>query len=156
MPNGVRTDRQLHMDVLDRLASQPFINASEIALAVHDGVVRVVGRVASLAQKRLVEQAVCAVPGVRAIAEEIRVELPPRYRHGDAELAQLAVDTLNWSALGPPAQVQVKVEHGWMTLLGDVDSMAARTAVENALRALPGVRSITNRLRVRPLSGLVV
>jgi osmotically-inducible protein OsmY len=156
MRNGTKTDRQLHMDVLDRLASQPFINASEIALAVHDGVVRVVGRVASVAHKRLVEQAVCAVPGVRAIAEEIRVELSPRYRHSDAELAQLAVDMLNWSALAPPAHVQVKVEHGWMTLLGDVGSEATRAAVETALRALSGVRGMVNRLRVQPLSGLVV
>ena len=156
MHNGVKTDRQLHMDVLDRLTAQPFINASEIALAVQDGVVRVVGCVDSAARKRLVEQAVCAVPGVRAIADEIRVELPRRYRRSDAELARLAVEKINWPDLAPPAHVQVKVEHGWMTLLGDVGSEATRAAVETALRALTGVRGMVNRLRVQPLSGLVV
>jgi osmotically-inducible protein OsmY len=156
MPNGVKTDRQLHVDVLDRLALQPFIDASEIALAVHDGLVRVVGRVASAAQKRLVEQAVCDVPGVRAIVVDLKVELPPHYRHSDAELAHSAVEALNWAALAPPAHLQVKVEHGWLTVLGEVSSEAARVAVETTLRALPGVRSIINRLRVRTLPGIVV
>ena len=156
MNGDLKSDRQLHIDVMDRLAAQPFIDVSEIALAVRDGVVRLVGRVSSAAQKHLVEQAVCGVQGVRGIADALKVEFLPHFRHGDAELAQAALDLLNWAALAPPTRVQVKVERGWLTLLGEVSSEATRVAVETAMRALPGVRSIINRLHVLPRGGLVV
>jgi osmotically-inducible protein OsmY len=47
-------------------------------------------------------------------------------------------------------QLTVKVENGWLTLNGEVQWDYQRRAAEKAVRNLPGIRGITNRITVRP------
>lgn len=43
-----------------------------------------------------------------------------------------------------------RVAHGWVTLEGEVDLVHERSAAEESIRHLPGVRGVSNRLTVRP------
>ena len=50
----------------------------------------------------------------------------------------------------PSDKLEVRVEHGWITLTGEVNWDYQRRAAEKAVRDLPGVRGITNLIAVRP------
>ena len=49
-----------------------------------------------------------------------------------------------------------KVEHGWVTLLGEVDFERQRTAVEESVSHIDGVRGVVNMITVKHDSGETV
>lgn len=87
---------------------------------------------------------------VKAIAEEIEVRLPSHQRHADAEIAKRATRILAWDIEVPQEGIQVKVEHGVVTLTGDVGYQFQRAAAESAVRRLGGTRGIISLIRVVP------
>jgi hypothetical protein len=60
-------------------------------VGVHDGVVTLIGFVASYAEKLAAERAVRRVKGVRAIAQDIEIRLPSDKKTADDEIAKRAV-----------------------------------------------------------------
>ena len=43
-------------------------------------------------------------------------------QHSDTDIARAAADALQWNSLVPPDRVTVRVENGWVTLRGEVDT----------------------------------
>ena len=72
----MRSDIAVHKDVIEELRWEPKTKAAEIAVAVKDGVVTLSGNAESYAQKYAAERAVERVNGVRAIAADLKVNLP--------------------------------------------------------------------------------
>lgn len=143
-------DISLRQDVLDELEFEPSLDAAHIGVAVEDGVVTLSGHVSSYAQKIAAEKAIQRVHGVRAVAEELQVRYPNDKKVADDEIAQRALAIIAWDATVPDNQVKVKVEKGWVTLSGEVGWQYQRSAAEQAVRKLSGVRGVTNLLAVRP------
>jgi VCBS repeat-containing protein len=144
----MKSDSQLQLDVLDELKWEPSIDANEIGVAVHDGIVTLTGYVPSYAEKLAAERAAARVSGVKAIAEEIEVKLPGSIRRTDAEIAEAALNALEWNVVLKD-KIMVKVEHGIVTLTGDVDWNYERDAAQRAVENLTGVRRVHNRINVR-------
>lgn len=144
----MKSDSQLQLDVLDELKWEPSIDANEIGVAVHDGIVTLTGYVPSYAEKLAAERAAVRVSGVKAIAEEIEVKLPGSIRRTDAEIAEAALTALAWNVVLKD-KIMVKVEHGIVTLTGDVDWNYQRDAAKRAVENLTGVRRVHNRINVR-------
>jgi osmotically-inducible protein OsmY len=46
--------------------------------------------------------------------------------------------------------VRVHVEHGWVILKGTVGFRHQRIAIENLVRSIPGVRGLSNRMKIDP------
>src|SRR5690349_2679265 len=88
------SDYKLRQDVIDELDFEPSLDASHIAVGVHDGVVTLTGSVSSYADKLAAERTVRRVFGVRAIAQEIEIRLPSDKKTGDDEIAKRAADIL--------------------------------------------------------------
>ena len=78
-PRGYRraADR-IRDDVNDRLTDDPWLDASEIAVSVADGVVTLSGAVATRADKRLADDLADDVPGVIDVDNRLRLE-PERF-----------------------------------------------------------------------------
>jgi osmotically-inducible protein OsmY len=73
-PRGYqRPDERIHEEVNDRLTNDPYIDATEIDVSVAEGVVTLNGTIENRAEKRLVEDCVDAVPGVRDVANNLRI-----------------------------------------------------------------------------------
>jgi len=140
-------DHKLRQYVIDELDFEPSVNAANIGVGVHDGVVTLTGFVASYAEKRAAERATRRVSGVKAIAQEIEVRLPSDKKTADPEIAKRAVDILKWHGL-PTDKIGIKVEKGVVTLDGEVDWQFARKQAENAVHNLSGVVGIANLIRV--------
>jgi len=75
-------DRQLQESVMEELGWEPSIDAARIGVAANAGVVTLTGHVRSFAQKVAAERAAARVKGVKAVAEEIEVELPYDIKRG--------------------------------------------------------------------------
>ena len=144
------TDTQLHHDVVEALEWEPSIRHEEIGVAVRDGVVTLSGSVDSLAEKVTAERIVERMPGVRVVADALKVRVPAAMQRTDTEIAHEVVSAFRWNVQVPHARVKAKVESGWVTLEGDVEWYYQSTAAERAVRYLPGVLGVTNLIRVRP------
>jgi osmotically-inducible protein OsmY len=66
-------DKVLRQHIIDELNFEPSVNATNIGVAVENGVVTLSGHVASYAEKIAAERTVQRVKGVKAIAQEIEV-----------------------------------------------------------------------------------
>lgn len=143
-------DRQLRQDVIDELDFEPSIESADIGVAAENGVVTLTGHVPTYAQKLAAERAVWRVKGVKAIAQEIQVRIPGDKQQNDDEIAQRAVSILAWNAAVPRDAVHLKVQHGWVTLSGQVDWNYQREAAENAVRKLSGVAGVINDITLKP------
>ena len=146
----MKTDAQLKKDVIAELEWDPAIDATHVGVAVEDGVVQVTGHLGSLAEKGAVERAVQRVAGVRAVAVELDIRLAPEHSRDDAQIAAAIETAFRWHAQIPDDRVQVKVEKGWVTLTGEVDWDFQRHNADLVVRAVSGVRGLSNQATLRP------
>ena len=141
-------DQILQQRVEDALAWEPRVDAAHVGITAQDGVVTLSGFVSSYAQKIAVERATHTVKGVRAIAQEIEVRLPSDQKRSDDEIARRMLDILLWDETVPDHAVMVKVEHGVITLDGEVRWQFQRVRAENLAYRLGGVvQVLRDRLR---------
>ena len=144
-----RSDNSIRDDVLLELKWDPKISsASDIAVAVKDGVVTLSGFVPSFWEKDAAEKAVKRVYGVRGIANDIQVKL--FWRRTDPEIARDAVHELESHVSIPADGIKVTVKDGWVTLEGTVDWEYQSSVAESAMKKLKGVSGVTNKIQVRP------
>jgi osmotically-inducible protein OsmY len=146
----MKSDERLQVDVLEELAWDPRVDAAHVGVTTRNGVVTLMGHVASFAEKSAAEQAVRRVRGVCAIAQEIEVHLPSHKKRADDEIAERAVKIMQWDSSVPSDRVQVKVERGYVTLTGEVDWNYQKAEIERIVHKLSGVTGIRNAIVVYP------
>jgi osmotically-inducible protein OsmY len=144
-----RSDTTIRDDVLSELEWDPKISsASDIAVAVKDGIVTLSGFVPSFWEKDAAEKAVKRVYGVRGIANDIKVK--PFWQRTDPEIARDAVHELESHVSIPTGNIRVTVKNGWITLEGTVDWEYQKNVAKSAVKRLKGVTGVTNKIEVRP------
>jgi osmotically-inducible protein OsmY len=143
-------DKRLQQAVLAELNWEPSVTAAHIGVAAKDGVVTLSGHVESFVERHAAESAARRVKGVKAVAEEIEVHLPFDARRDDDEIAAAAVDRLAWDVSVPRDSIQVNVEKGWITLVGEVDRYYRKAAAEKDVEGLFGVVGVTNQITIKP------
>lgn len=143
-------DLQLQKMVIDELEFEPSVKAAHIGVSVRDGVVTLSGHVESYAEKFAAERAACRIKGVKAIAQELEVQLPFEHKTADDEIAARAVHLLDWDVAIPRGRISVKVEHGIVTLNGAVDWAYQRAEAEYDVRKLTGVKGVINDIMIVP------
>ncbi|HMA22799.1 MAG: BON domain-containing protein [Gemmatimonas sp.] len=144
----MKTDMQLHKDVLAELTWDPQLNEKEIGVAAKDGVVTLTGWVASYAEKLAAERATERVAGVKAVANDLTVKIPSNFARSDTELAHRIVDALVWDVEVPDEKITASVTNGWVTLEGEVEWQYQRDAAARAARNLAGVHGVYNNIHV--------
>ena len=145
----MKPDIVLKEHVLDELEWEPGIKAAGIGVAVKDGVVTLSGEVESYHEKIEAERAALRVAGVKGMVSAIEVQLPGASQRSDADVARTAVHAVEWNSSIPPDCIKVLVDKGWITLEGEVDWGYQRTAAEETVRRLTGVRGVWNLVKVR-------
>lgn len=143
-------DKELRDEIVRELEFDPRTDATHIGVTVEKGIVTLSGHVSTLAEKTAAEEAVSRVRGVRALAQEIEVRSPSDKKTADDEIAKRAIDIISWDATIPPDAVQVKVQHGWITLTGELDWQYQKKAAEEDVFKLTGVKGVLNEIKLRP------
>ncbi len=97
----MKNDAQLKSDVEAELRWDPSVHAEQIGVSAKNGVVELDGHVASYSEKCAAERAALRVSSVKALASEIKVELPSLAKRTDQDIARTAKNHLGWNYLVP-------------------------------------------------------
>lgn len=143
-------DKQLQQSVTEELAWDPSITAGHIGVTAREGVVTLNGHVPSYWEKRSAEAAASRVKGVKAVVEEIKVQLLGDNLWTDEKIAERSVQNLASDVSVPNEQIKLRVEKGWVTLTGEVDWNYQKSAAEYDVHRLIGVVGITNEIKIKP------
>lgn len=146
----MKTDSEIQRNVMDELNWEPSLKATEIGVAVKDGVVTLSGTVDSYGKKLSAEAAAKKVIGVKAVAEDIEVKLSSSGKRNDTEIATAVLNALKWNYSVPDEKIKVRVENGWVTLEGDVEWEFQKNAARRAVENLVGVVGVFNIINVSP------
>src|ERR1700738_2106114 len=130
--DSMRSDIDIKRDVEAELRWNPDIDATDIAVAVKDGVVTLTGFVRSYGQKTEAEQTAKRVAGVTGVANDIEVRLPIFNKRPDPEIARDAVAAIQAELPYSSEHIRVAVEDGWLTLEGQVEWNYSRQRAEAA------------------------
>ncbi len=144
----MKTDFQIRKDVENELQWDPSIDDRKIGVVVSDGVVTLHGEVAHFAGRWAAEDIAKRVEGVRAIANEIQVKIPSSAARSDTDIAEAAANALRWHVVVAAEQIKAVVTDGWITLSGQVAWGFQKTAAENAVRHLIGVKGVINDIMI--------
>jgi osmotically-inducible protein OsmY len=147
----MNSDQQLQQRVMEALAWEPKVHATQIGVSVDSGLVMLTGIVHSYAEKWAAGRAAECVKGVRALMDEITVNLSDEFQRGDLEIARAAINALEWDAMVPRDRIKVIVQEGWITLDGVVDLNFQKAEAENVVGNLLGVKGVTNRIELNAL-----
>ncbi len=145
----MKNDAQLKYDVEQELRWEPSVDAEQIGVSAKNGVVELDGQVDSYYEKWAAERAAMRVADVKAMASEIKVELPDSANRTDQDIARVAMNYLEWNDRVPDA-VTVKVTDGFVTLQGSVPWQYQRDEAERVVRPLTGVKGVINEITLNP------
>jgi osmotically-inducible protein OsmY len=146
----MKSDLQIQKDVIEELRWEPFLNSSEIGVAVKNGIVTLSGQVDSYSKKLFAEKAAKKVAGVKAVAEDIQVGILPGSRKTDTEIAEAVLNALKWHSAIQDEKIKIKVENGNVKLEGEVEWEYQRSSIKSAIENITGVRSVINLVTVKP------
>jgi osmotically-inducible protein OsmY len=146
----MRSDSDIKRDVEDELRWDPDIDASDIGVAVKNGVVMLTGFVKSYSEKFEAEAAAKRVTGVVGLANDIEVRLPSSIERPDPDIARDAVSAIKMRLPLSADNIRVVAKNGWIKLEGQVEWHYQREAAENAVRRLRGVKGVTNLVVLKP------
>jgi osmotically-inducible protein OsmY len=146
----MRTDADIERDVKEELKWDPDLDATDIAISVHDGVVTLAGFTKSYADKYEAEAAAKRVAGVAGVANDIEVRLPALDERPDPDIARDAVAAIKNQLPISSERIKVVVKNGWVTLEGQAEWQYQRNTAETAVRRIRGVKGVTNSIVLKP------
>jgi osmotically-inducible protein OsmY len=145
----MKTDAEIQKDVVARLKWDPLLNAAEIDVSVEDGVAILSGRVDSYSKRLNAEKAAKEILGVKAVVEDIQVGVSPVHRRSDDKIFAAIHNAVKWHMVVQQDRIRIKVEHGVVTLDGEVDWNHQRQAIVDTIGNLPGIVFINDHITVK-------
>jgi osmotically-inducible protein OsmY len=145
----MKTDTQLQHDVMAELEWEPSVNASHIGVTAKHGVVTLTGSMNAYADKMTAERVTKRVYGVKAVANDIEVNIPGISQRTDADIAAAALNALKWDSTIPEDRIKVTVRSGWIALEGQVDWWYQKQTAESIARNLTGVTGLSSNITVK-------
>ncbi len=121
-----------------------------VRVDTQNGVLTLRGKVDSDAEKRAAEEAVRNVEGVTSVQNDLQI-VPAAERKAvnaeDKDLKSAVQKRMKQEARLKGSDIEVQVDRGVVTLIGEVKDIGARARASEIASAVPGVRSVKNELR---------
>jgi len=92
----MKTDTQLHKDVIEEIQCEPSTTAAQNGVTSKDGVVTLIGTVATDGEKWAAQNAAQRVEVFKGLAEEIMIKTCGEHPKTGTEIAEAAVNSLKW------------------------------------------------------------
>ena len=146
----MKSDSEIKRDVEEELRFDPDIDATDIGVAVKNGVVTLTGFVKSYTEKFEAEADAKRVVGVVGLANDLEVRLPGSAERPDPDIARDAVAAIKARLPFTAEHIRVVVKNGWVTLEGSVEWNYQRESAENAVRRIRGIKGVTDLIQLKP------
>ena len=146
-------DAAISAQVTTRLIGIDGDSALHVAVASHDGSVALSGRAKSKSVAERFVAAAKGVSGVKSVSSTIVVDakLPPVSGQArDAAIVTGVTGALIGQAGVNALTVQVHVRDGAVTLEGSVKTAELKATVADAAKHAPGVKSVADKVEVKP------
>lgn len=150
---STKSDSQIQQDVTDEMKWDPSVTSTKVSANVSDGIVTLRGSVPHYLEKGRAEDAAQRVVGVRAVANEIEVNIMGSYSRSDEDIAEAALTALKWN-YSTPAGTKISVEKGWITLKGEANWNYQRNAARDCVSQLMGVCGVSNEMTLKTTAHL--
>lgn len=145
-----QADSKIEKMVEDELEWDPVIEAKDIAVQVKDGVATLAGYARNYRDKYGAERVAKRLRGVKAVANDITVQLPSSKSRIDPDIAHDAIQAVKSSVPALSEDLKIIVREGWVTLEGDAEWDFQRRWAEAAVRKIPGIRGVSNTIHLKP------
>jgi osmotically-inducible protein OsmY len=142
-------DELLQAAVTAELDWDSQVDATHIGVSAKDGAVTLTGYVPADADKVSAVHAAERVEGVKAVADDLAVQLRLPGRFTDAEIAEQIARRRSWNPEFP-ATIEAEVSDGQVTLRGAVETGDQRRLAERTVSSLLGVRDVANEITIVP------
>jgi len=146
----MKLDTDIRNDVQNELQWDPSVESRGISVNVQEGIVTLFGNVPHFADKYSAEKVAKRVVGVRAIANDITVNIPVPGKRSDTDIAMAAANALKWNASLGQCDIKAVVSDGCISLSGYVAYGYQVNVAEAAVRYLLGVTAILNNITIKP------
>ena len=145
------SDAEIRHNLESELQWDPRIDDSKIGVIVHRGIVTLTGEVSSYSGRCAIERIAGRIDGIRAIANEVQLNLPEWGIVSDAEIAEAAIHVLRWNVATRWSRITPIVSGGEVILTGQVAWRYQKEAAEKLVGELSGVIRIIDDIELRPL-----
>jgi osmotically-inducible protein OsmY len=119
---------------------------AEVAVSSREGTVTLRGSVGSPRQRQAAVKVARSVVRVDDVEDDLSVDLQDRWV--DHELRGLALQALMSNDDVPADRIDATVTDGWLTLKGEVKHQSESDAAFDAVRRVPDIGGITNKVVV--------
>ncbi|MDP3251821.1 MAG: BON domain-containing protein [Hydrogenophaga sp.] len=143
-PGHVRSDADIAQAIESAFSWHTLIPGDRILVKVEQGWVTLSGAVNWDYQRRLAEQTVRPVMGVRGVTNRIQIEVTST----PTNIAERIEQALSRQAEREAKSIEIAVHGTTATLRGKVHSWAERAAAQGAAFSAPGITSVINELKV--------
>ena len=142
----------------------PYLRAIELKVSVHGNRATLSGKVTENAGKELAEQIALGANGIKSVDNQIVVDpeyvppmlISPTRKYGeivdDASITAAVKSKLLWSKYTDELSTNVDTNRGRVILTGTADNTKAKTFAGQLARSTNGVRSVDNRLEIKPMA----
>ena len=151
----MKLDTDIRNDVQNELQWDPCVESRGISVNVQEGIVTLFGNVPHFADKYSADKITKRVAGVRAIANDITVDIPVPGKRSDTDIAIAAANALKWNASLAQCDIKAVVSNGCITLSGYAAYGYQVNVAEAAVRHLLGVTGILNDITIKPCVKMV-
>lgn len=144
-----RSDESIKKDIEAEIKYDPSIQHHEsIAVTVKEGIATLAGTTNTFMDSYYAEKAAKRVAGVKAVANDIQVKVT--VERLDTEIASDAVKSIAREVPIVADKIKAVVKNGSVTLEGTVEWHYQKEWAERAVRSIPGVKSVSNVIVVKP------
>ena len=141
-------DDALQRAVLAELSAAG-VSAGHVGVTAQAGMVTLLGHVEHAAQKHQAESAALRLKDVKAVVVAIGILGAGTAKLREDQIAAEALTRLAWDAWVPRDAIKVKVENGWITLIGQVDRNEQKAAALEDVSRLFGVAGVSDHMTVK-------
>jgi len=143
-PAGAQSDEAIGAAAHDALRWHVHLPDDAVRVRVEKGWVTLTGRVDWSYQRDLAERVVSHLRGVSGVTDLVLL----KDRVAPPDIVQRIEAAMRRHAEREARHIDVAIEHGAVTLTGEVGSLAERKAAVGAAWSAPGVTSVVDHLRV--------
>jgi hyperosmotically inducible protein len=126
------------------------VSGSYINVDTQNGTVMLRGKVGSADEKRAAEEVARSIDGVGTVKNELQVVSSAERKMVNAKDNDLKNSIQRRITTDPSlkdSDIEVRVDAGVVTLMGDVKDIGSRARASEVARAVPGVKYVKNELR---------
>ena len=126
-----------------------YLKGDGIRIQSEDGVVTLAGTVPVESHRTMAEETVLSLAGVKSVNNQLTVVGSPANARSDAWLRERVQGNLKFHRSVSPANTEVSVTDGRVTLRGTAATEAQRQRMSEYAQDVSGVKDVDNRMTVR-------